>query len=457
VKQRVQDELKAREIAERQAEAKYRVDAEERARASAAERRQQIEDDERDTAAVKPRRPVAWPKAIAIGVVVLLVAAVALVQVMPLSAYVPAVEALLTERLQQPVDVSNVRYTLFPTPQLTLERVSIGKLQEIKIETVTVPAMPMALFADTKSFRSVEASGIAVERDMVPQLAALLKAREGSQRLSIDRVRLKGVKLAIKDVEVPVFNGDLAFGRGGVLQKAVLTDGKLKAEIVPNERGAAVTIEGRGWHMPWGPAIDFDDLTLTAVIEGNQARVTKFDAKAGGGSMNGTFKAGWGNGVRVDGEFSMVNGRLNTLMPAFTNAFTASGTINAKGTVALQSTDLALVFEEPRVDATFNIANGELTNVDIVRALQGATSSGFRGGRTKFDDLSGTLQVAGKRMSYRQLRVASGPMNATGNVDVAPGSEISGRIQAELGSRGTIVARGALNVAGTVKDPLLKP
>ena len=48
-------------------------------------------------------------------------------------------------------------------------------------------------------------------------------------------------------------------------------------------------------------------------------------------------------------------------------------------------------------------------------------------------------------------------MNATGNIDVSVDGELSGRVSAEIGTKPVIVARGNLNVSGSVKSPLLKP
>jgi hypothetical protein len=41
-------------------------------------------------------------------------------------------------------------------------------------------------------------------------------------------------------------------------------------------------------------------------------------------------------------------------------------------------------------------------------------------------------------------------------VDVGPNGELSGRINAELGSRTVIVARGNLAVTGNLKTPVLR-
>jgi len=71
--------------------------------------------------------------------------------------------------------------------------------------------------------------------------------------------------------------------------------------------------------------------------------------------------------------------------------------------------------------------------------------------------LAGSVRAADKQYSYRQLNLNSGQMNASGNLDVAPDGDLSGRLTAEIGTKSVIVARGTLNVAGNMKTPVLRP
>jgi hypothetical protein len=159
----------------------------------------------------------------------------------------------------------------------------------------------------------------------------------------------------------------------------------------------------------------------------------------------------------VAGEVNLSNGDLGQLLSGFTRDFTASGTLNTNMAFVLQGRSLQALFANPRVEASFNIERGVLNNVDLVRAIQSPSRDGVRGGKTNFDVLAGTVELNGDRFSYRQLRLSSGPMNATGSFELAPEGELSGRISAELGSKSIVVARGLLNVGGTLKTPLLRP
>ena len=93
----------------------------------------------------------------------------------------------------------------------------------------------------------------------------------------------------------------------------------------------------------------------------------------------------------------------------------------------------------------------------MVRAIQSPSRDGVRGGRTGFNSLTGSMQLSGKTWSFRQLQLASGPMQASGNVDVGPHGDLSGRVSAELGSKTMVVAKGTVNVTGNLKTPILKP
>ncbi|MGH8648328.1 MAG: AsmA-like C-terminal region-containing protein, partial [Burkholderiales bacterium] len=179
-------------------------------------------------------------------------------------------------------------------------------------------------------------------------------------------------------------------------------------------------------------------------------------AKIGRANIKGSSRASWGGGIRVEGDFAVTNGELAQLMANFTRQFTASGTLTANASYSLQGTTLQNLFADPRVEASFNIEKGSINNVDIIRAIQIPSRDGVRGGKTGFNTFAGSMRLANKTYSYRQLQLSSGPMNASGNVDVEPNGNLSGRISTQLGSKTVIVARGNLVVTGSLKTPVLK-
>ena len=455
IKARVQAEIKARELAEAEAESRYRQEAAARAKAAAEERRKR-DAGVKEGKPIRIIRPTNWSRTIGVSAAVLLAVAVGLLHVVPLNNFIGGAQRLMTQRLGVPVTITNLRYALLPLPELTLERVGVGKLQEVKIQSIVVSAWPWTLFGDTMEFDNVELNSLTTDQESLALLPAWVRPQAGAQPLNVRRVRLIAAKVTVKNLDTPIFNGDITLGPDGALQRAVLSDSKSRFELTPRDGAMRVALEARGWRLPLGPTLEFDDLVMEAIVEPQQASVTAFTGKVGRATIKGSARASWGSGVRVEGDFAVTNGELAQLMANFTRDFSATGTLTANITYALEGTNLQNLFADPRVEASFNVEKGSLNNIDIVRAIQSPSRDGVRGGKTGFNSLAGSMRLVNRGYSYRQLQLSSGPMIASGNVDVAPDGALSGRISTQLGSKTVIVARGNLVVTGNLKTPVLK-
>jgi hypothetical protein len=440
-----------------EAEAKYRQEAAARAKAAAEERRKREEESRSAAAPARVRKATNWPVTLGIIALVLIGGAVGVLEAVPLNNYIASAQEALARQLGVPVTIANLRYSLL-RQELTLERVGIGKLGEVKVGAVRASALPTAFFGSTKSFDEVELSSVSIDQDQLGLLPGWVKPASADQPVHVRRLKLKSVKLALRGLGLEPFDADVLFAADGAFQRAVLTDGKLRVELAPKDKAMRVALEARNWKAPLGPGVEFEDLTAEGVVEGQQAVFQTIDGKLGFAPLKATARGSWGAGaIRVEGEFNATKVDLSRAMAPFTRDFTATGTLNTNGTYALQSASLDSLFAEPRVEANFSIEGGTLNNVDVVRAIQSPSRDGVRGGNTRFNTLTGSVAVTGKAYSYRQLQLASGPMNAAGNVEVAPSGDLSGRVSAELGSKTFVVARGTLSVSGNIKSPLLRP
>jgi hypothetical protein len=363
----------------------------------------------------------------------------------------------MSKRLGVPVTITNLRYALIPAPALTLQRVGIGKLQEIKVDSIVVSAWPMSLFGESKRFDAAVASQITADQDALAMVPGWVKSQPGALPVDVRRIEMRNVRLAVKEIEVPTFNGEVTLGPDGALQRVSLSTPKVRVDLTPREQGLRVALEAAGWKLPIGPAVEFDDLNMEGTIDRQQASITAISGKIGRGVIKGSARAAWGDGnIRMEGDFSVANGELAQLLADFTRDFTATGTLHANVTYAAQSPKLQSLFTQPAVEATFNIEKGVINNIDIVRAIQSPLRDGLRGGKTGFNTLAGSMRLANQSYAYRQLQLSSGPMRASGSVDIGPDGELNGRISAELGSKSVIVARGNLAVTGNLKTPVLK-
>ena len=175
-----------------------------------------------------------------------------------------------------------------------------------------------------------------------------------------------------------------------------------------------------------------------------------------GGSVTASAQLSWADRWHMEGEFKAKNLRLETMMPLFTHDIAASGALHAAGSYLMQAESPAQLFDTPTIKANFNLIEGAVGGIDLVRAIQFPIKSGLRGGQTQFSELTGSLQLSGKRYQFSKLKLVRGMLNASGAANISPGKELSGRLNAQLGSKGAL-EKAAIKLSGSASDPILFP
>jgi len=327
----------------------------------------------------------------------------------------------------------------------------------MKVGTIEVDALPTQLFGAPAVLDEVDIVGVTADEKVLNLVLGLLEPKAKGPPVGVRRLKFRAVKIAFRGIDIPGFNADLVLAGDGTLKQGTLFDGRMNVSLVPKGRTVEAQFSATRWDPPIGPPIPFDELSATAVIEGRQARISKIEATWGRGTLKGSATVSWNQAFQLNGDFNLAHGDVSEVLPVFTNAFTATGSLNLNGTYSLQGPTLQSLFDNPRVNASFTVEKGTLNNVDIVRAVQSPMTDGIRGGKTIFNELSGTLQVSGPSYLYQHLRLGSGPMRANGEVVVNRGGELTGRIVAQVGTGSIIVARGNLAVRGNLRTPVLLP
>lgn len=185
----------------------------------------------------------------------------------------------------------------------------------------------------------------------------------------------------------------------------------------------------------------FEGIELTATITRAEVKDIQATASLYDGKLKAQGQARFDTGVAVSGAFTIENLNLELLIGLYSRDVTVTGGADMKGTFTLQGESLDKLFSQSRVDLGFAANRGSISNVDLVRAAQGPSRDGVRGGRTRYTNMSGVVSVAAGRASIQQLRIPSDSMAAAGAFDVMlPKGELNGRIGIQVGPRGTVVA-----------------
>jgi hypothetical protein len=391
-----------------------------------------------------------------IAIVTLLIGAI---QVAPLSAYAPEMEKLASERIGEPVRIGAVHASVFPAFHLKMESVTVGKQQDVRVPSVIAYMDIGSVFSGEKLIKSLEIDQLQATQDVLGRLPGWL-ADDGTKGASIKirRIVLKGTKLEVKGAALPAFNAQVYLAEDGNVTRAMVdtVDGHFDAEISVAASGAEINARVKNFSPPLGPRIEVTEGTVKGVLSGNQIRLSEMDLYLYGGQAKGQAVFSWGPPWSLEGDFDLRRIDLEAAMKALKIDISSEGLLDAKGRYALQANALAALFDNPRVEATFNVQKGALSSFDFVRALQAPTRDGVQGGKTKFDDLSGTLSVGGGRYTYSNARLRAGLLAASGACEILPDREINGRAYVELRSSSNIV-KNTFKITGTLKAIVLKP
>lgn len=406
-----------------------------------------------------------WLKRSAIVIGVLLVVLVALPFFISLNDYIPQIEKEVSARLKEPVTISSVRAAAVPLPHVTVDGITVGKSGDIKVGKVTVTPDLWSLLGSTKVIKSIEIKSLVLTQKAIDKIPVWTKsdAKPGTSQppapVRVESIRLDDAVIKLDKTSFGPFDARVRLNSRGEPEDASITtqDGKLKAMIKPDKSNYLIDATAKSWKLPIGPAILFDELIIKGVATLKDASFSQVSARLYGGTVNGKAGVGWQKGLQLKGNLEVNQVELKSLVPLLAPGRNMSGKLSARPVFSASASGAAQLMDAMRLETPFNVQNGVLHGVDIQKAATNLITQGSGGGETRFDQLSGHLNMERGGYRFTQLKIASGSLAADGSVSVSPKKELSGRINAEIKAAKLASASVPLNVSGTVDSPMLLP
>ena len=399
-----------------------------------------------------------WLKRLLIMLGVLLVVAAAVPFFIPLSAYIPEIEKLASEKLHEPVTIQSLHIWLLPIPHVALSGIAVGKAKDIKIGKISVSPDLGSLFEPVKVLKRVDIDDVTLHQGALSVIPAVIQPGASSQQAVIVRqVRLRNLRLELKKQTLGPFNAEADIRSDNNLEAAAITspDGKLKITVKPEKDNYLLNVVAKKWQPPIPQPVLIDELYVRGKATQYDLSLQRIHAKLYGGDATGKMQLSWRSDWKGNGEFHIKGVEIEPLLKLFTKT-SLSGKLTADGQFSGNGKSAEQLIDNPNLSMTFSIANGVINNVDLVQAAKFIPGKGAGGGQTHFDELSGNVQLADKRYRLRNIKVTSGVLSADGNVDIAPNQDLSGTVKVKVKS-GTNLVSVPLAVSGTVNDPLLRP
>ncbi len=449
--------MQAKAKAELDEDARLRSEQDRKAREIAEILRTKVEPDE-----VAPEAPTKrkykrrrnWVKTIFYTLAAVLVIGVGLLHVIPLRGFADKIEKGLAGWLHEEVSISSLKFTMIPTPHLKFEALAVGKLLDAKASNGRIFLDIGTLFGEKVAIDTLELDNVTLSNDAVRRILKWAKVEGKKEAAQVGRIRMKGIKMDVKPVLEP-FDANLSFGADGAFKEGYLSGGgRWTLAVKPAGAGFDLDFGARNWELPLGAAIPISEVKLRGRLEGSEIVVPEFEADTMEGKVNGTLKVSWAQGVRIDSDLALAKVRAEQLVGAFTRDISVTGKLDGNFSFAAEGPALESLFTATRSQGKFRLAEGSISNVDLVAVMQ-SPEAGQRAGVTKFAELTGEFGQGEGRSAFRQVNLQGGVLRGAGAIDIAANNALSGRVSLEIRSN-VAQDRGAFVVSGTVAKPAIR-
>lgn len=440
------EQAKAWAEAEQRAQAQAKIEAEQAAQQAALSQAKAA-----SKSAPRARRAPLPLGKIAFGLIVLsLIAAVVLPYVYPLREYIAPLEQRLSTQLKQPVKIGDMTAATFP-PTLKMQNVTIGIEQEVKISAVELNFDLFSLFSDTRVIGEADLSDITVKGNQIEGMVPSLKMLGGDKQFPVRHLSLHKVKIVTDEIAVPTLNGLAELDVQGAFTRIALhsEDDKYSFDLSPEQGRWLLGVSLKETSLPWLPDIVFSDLNAKGPLGDGEVNFSEMDAHIFNGILLGSAKLNWRKGWQLQGRLEAKLFELDKMFPKYG----IEGEMYGEGTYSMSGAKLSQIGESPRLEASFTVKNGNINGIDMVETARLLSREHMVGGRTRFEDMIGVVQVENHSPRFRQLKILSNMLNASGSFDVSQTNQLSGNFNAEVKMR---AGNNPLTLFGTLTEPKLR-
>lgn len=376
----------------------------------------------------------------------------------PTDTWKAPVEALASKVLGVSVTIARIDVALLPTPHVTLRTLDAGG-GAIKVGVARAYPQLASLWSAPRHVSRVELDSVEVAPQGLDLLQALAGAKsESPPAVTVGKVQLNDLRVTLAAGALQPSRVTVELGEGNAPRSLKLQtlDHTMLVEAQPEGKAWRLEIRSAGWQPPFGPKLKFAMLAGSGTVDAERLSLAKFHAQLYGGDVEGSVDLGWANAWRLDGKVHVEGLDLAPLLAALGVKASLTGRLSASGPLRAQAPKPAGLADALRGDFAFEVKDGVLHGFDLATAAKSLIKSGTSGGQTRFDELRGNAQVAGRAYKVRNLKVTSGVLDAHAQVDIAANRQLGGRVDVDL--KGTAGLVGVpLAVSGTLADPVLAP
>ena len=379
----------------------------------------------------------------------------------PMRSYLDEAQRVAGLKIGVPVTIDSGRLLLLPTPRVIVRNISIGRQQEVKLAEVSIIPVLNSLFSATKVIELEVAKPVIKKAalDILSSYTSKQSEKTGEvAALSVKRVLIDEMQFDWPGMKLPLMHLDVYMNDVNVLQSASLetADGVFKADIKPEREGYSIKLNAQKWTLPVGMPLLVSQAALDMHLKGSRLDIPSIDIALYDGHLNGNALLTWEKDWRVTGKLAVKNLAVREPSSMVSKTVYLSGKLSGNAVFSSTAREPSALADNLSADFRFDVNNGVLHGLDLVKIASLLTRQGTNGGETQFDEFSGLLNVKGKQYVLHEIKISSGLLAANGQVKVKPNKTLDGVVEVAL-KKGVSLATIPLQVSGTVDKPMVFP
>ena len=372
--------------------------------------------------------------------------------VLPTKQYISTIEKFATDSISEPVKVGSLHVTFLPVPSIEASAIEIGS--NIKIRSAILIFSIFSSF-NSDDLKEIELEGISVLPGAYDSIAKWGRSSNAPQLSKLKKINLKETKLELENISIPLLNGSINLRNNNKFTEASFasSDKEIKINILPSQSDFQLNISAKKWKPFLSSSIVLSDLDAKVIMNSSLIQATEIDSRIYDGILKGTAFAKWEDNWNLNGEFEIE--RVNIKEAAISNNtdIPMEGKLFSKVKIFSDAQELDQLYDAMRINGSFQLQNG-LVKIDLGNSIRTTSKGSIAGGQTKFDELSGIIEIDGESYQFNQLKLSSGILSAEGALDITADKKLTGEVKSSL-KGGHTMSSGPIALEGTIKNPVL--
>lgn len=399
-------------------------------------------------------------KKILIGILIVISLLIILPFFIPVKTYLNEAEKLATDKLGVPVTISSGRLLLLPSPRLVISGVNVGEGNELKVEQLTVTPSLGSIFSAPRVI-DIHISKPILKKSALDMILAVAGSKTESDSeanmVNVRDISIDSLQFDWPDLKLPALNVEVSLLDGKQLSKAALesVDGALSATVVPEPESHLISIQAKKWTLPVGLPVLIDKAQIEMHLKKERLEVPRIDMDLYGGKLTANLDLLWHKDWRTNGKAKVEGLSVKEPSKLISQAVYLSGQLAGNGQFSGAAKDASKLLDNINASFTFKVHDGVVHGVDLIK-VAGLLTKQTAGGETAFDDFSGVANVKGKRYHLKDLKLSSGLLSGSGQVEIAANKELDGSGEVEI-KHGVSLVAVPLDISGTLDSPVILP